>query len=162
MKTLIISFIAMMLCSCAGPNLILMQPDKMYATENKGKTLFSLAAPDNGKWYLGAAETMQRGVINIQGAPVNSYMGYTLRFRMITHDDNPSFLRSIIPVLKTGDYERFLQDSLDWYTEERLIEQKKQSLAEKSYTFLVCVARTTGPVSALVQISIVLDMVVRE
>lgn len=125
MKMLIISLVVMILCGCAGSGHILMSPDKTYVVENEGKALFSLRVPDSGAWYLVAPDTMKSGFININGSPDNSYVGYSLRFRFITNNDHPDFLSSVIPVLKTGDYEQFLQDSLDWYTPERLIEQKK-------------------------------------
>lgn len=125
MKTLIISFLVVMLCSCAKSNHVRMQPNQVYVIEKEGEPIFSLSPPNDGGWYISTPETMKWGVINVKGAPDNSYVGYALRFRIIINDDNPSFLSSVIPVLKTGDYEQFLQDSLDWYTPERLIEQKK-------------------------------------
>lgn len=124
MKILIITLIIAMICGCAGPNSVLMRSDQTYVVENEGKPLFSLSVPDDGKWYLSTPNTMKWGAININGKAANSYIGYALRFRLI-NTDNRDFLESIIPVLKTGNYEKFLQDSLDWYTPERLAEQKK-------------------------------------
>lgn len=127
MKILLIGFAIVILCGCAGPKLVRMDPDKEYIMEHEGKPIFSLRVPESGEWYLGAMGTMKRGVINIDGSPDNSYVGYALRFIMETGNNHPKFLNSVIPVLKTGDYQQFLRDSLDWYTPERLLEQKKDN-----------------------------------
>lgn len=127
MKTLIITFITVVLFGCAGSNRIFMQPNQIYIIENDGKPLFSLGPPKDGKWYISSAETMKWGTVNIKGAPDNPYLGYALRFGFITNNAHPKFLSSVIPVLKTGDYEKFLRDSLDFYTPEVLAEQKKSN-----------------------------------
>jgi|GEM_PF-2703875 len=127
MKMRIIIFITMMLYGCAGSGHPLMSPDKTYVVENEGKALFSLRVPESGAWYRVAPDTVQHGFININGRPDNSYVGYALRFGFITNNEHPKFLSSVIPVLKTGDYEKFLRDSLDFYTPEVLAEQKKSN-----------------------------------
>lgn len=126
MKTLIITFITVVLFGCAGSNRILMQPNQIYIIENDGKPLFSLGPPKDGKWYISTAETMKWGTVNIKGAPDNPYLGYALNFSIKT-SSHSLFLKRVIPPLKTGDYEGYMRDTLDRYTPERLAEEKKSN-----------------------------------
>lgn len=127
MKMLMIGFAVVILCGCTSSNRILMQPNKIYIIENEGKPLFSFKVP-SGEWYMSQSglETMNRGFININGRPVNAYVGYALNFSIKT-SSHSLFLKRVIPPLKTGDFEGYMRDTLDRYTPERLAEEKKSN-----------------------------------
>lgn len=126
MKMLMIVFAVVILCGCTSSNRILMQPNQIYIIENNGKPLFSLGPPKDGEWYISTAETMKWGNVNIKGSPDNAYVGYALNFSIKT-GSWPSFLNRVIPPLKDGDYEAYMRATLDQYTPERLVEEKKSN-----------------------------------
>lgn len=126
MKSLIVVITVVIMSGCTSPKMIRMDSGIDYVIENEGKPIFSLRVPENGEWYLGAVGTMKWGMINFQGKPDNSYVGYALNFSIKT-GSWPSFLKRVIPPLKTGDYDGYMRDTLDRYTPERLAEEKKSN-----------------------------------
>jgi hypothetical protein len=132
MRTTFLIFFAVLAVGCSGAKNTLMPKNKDFVVENEDVPLFSFHAPE-GAWYLSssATKTINRGFVNITGVPPNSYVGYAINFSMDSIEGSTTILKSVVPALKTQDFNPFLQRHLATYTPARLAETKWKNTGGK-------------------------------
>jgi len=117
MKYIFLVIPIFLILGCAGTKNTLMPKNKVFVVELEGKSMFSFHSPE-GAWYLSSSvpKTIDRGFVNLTGVPPNSFVGYAINFSMTSIEGRQESLKSVVPTLKTHNFNAYLKRSMDSFT----------------------------------------------
>lgn len=123
--------------SCSSDGNIVLKKDQIWVVSKHEKPVFSFKNPERGTWRLSSAaeNTSKYGSVEVNGWLPNGFNGYVINFKFNDADNFNSTYLEDIPAIKNKNYKGLLKKRLEWFTPERMKEQRRINLGGKLILF---------------------------